>query len=217
MTSSVYLKNRWKENREKGLWNFDYLPDSTMKGWDDSYLRAWGECHPDFIAIPIGHVEGYKMCVRRANEQGKRIDDGCGDCLVPPEKGTYEKYFRQKPRLYSPHKKRPVQEWNPQSFCDRRIPNEGQLVRDDYLRLPIKYNGTGITLLHDPYTKCPFDQYAYSYTPLDNTDPYSATWAPRSGAETHCSVKPHVCDRTRAVQPLPVWKREQAYMQGVGN
>jgi hypothetical protein len=206
MTSSFKIQQRL---REGNLWKFG-LADSQMGGQDDSYLRSYGECHPDFMAIPIGNPTGVKMCVRRVDPYGRRFGE------TPTINATKELvdqklngYWRASPNLYDPRIQKPVQLWNPDAFPDRRTPYEQDLLRDDYLRWPVKYNGNGINLNRAPAegkdTGHAYYQYGDDFTPMEDHE---------TGRRIATSMKDNVprpkYDITRLVQPYPIWKRAQS-------
>jgi hypothetical protein len=199
MTSTFLLKKRFEK---KDVWSFGDK-SAPLGGWEDHYVRPYGECHPDYMAMPIGHPTGVKVCVRKYD----------GPTPEDPNKIAYENngYHRGTVNLYDTKTDNPTQEWNPDYYSDRRVKWEGQLVHDDYLRWQPRYNGTGIRLVHAPTegrdTGRPYYQYAYSYTPLED---------PRTGARTATSKNQSVpmikYDVTRLHQPYPQWKAEQEHM-----
>lgn len=212
MTSSVYIKKRLEQ---PNLWSFGGLPGETMGGWEDHYVRTFGECHPDFTAIPLGHVDGVKVCVRRTDTCERRF----GDTAFLEQKAREQEqqgYWRASVNLYDPTLSAPVQKWNPQYFSSRRMPGEQDLLRADYLRWPVKYNATGIKLMHSPHqgpdVNQPYEQYGYSFTPKENCDPFSDTWDPRVATSPSQSLPEIKYDVTRLHQPYTLWKSEQKYM-----
>ena len=126
MTSSFRLQKRF-ENAD--LWNFG--------AQSDHYIRPWGECHPDFTAIPIGHPHGVKVCVRRVREGGK---PKCENNSV--YNGTYGCSLN----LYEPGAP-PTQISNPTLLEYRKVPDEEYLKKNDYFRNEpffVKEGGTGV-------------------------------------------------------------------------
>lgn len=208
MTSSFLLQERLKDPK---TWTFG-LPDSVMGGQDDHYLRSYGECHPDYMAIPIGNPTGVKVCVRRVDHCGRRF----GETPLLEAQSKIEQangYYRGSVNLYDPMATIPQQDWNPQYYSSRRIPWEQDLLRKDYLRWEIKYNGTGVNLLHSPHElrdkNKPYYQYGYSYTPSDLE---GTTWDPRTATDPRDNLPEPKYDVTRLHQPFTVWKDEQRYM-----
>lgn len=210
MTSSFMLKKRI-EQRDR--WSFE-LPDNlTMGGQDDHYLRPYERCHPDYMEIPIGDPYGVKVCMRRIQPNGKRIGD-YSDVLKDADKNNG--YYRGSINLYNPCQRYPTQKWNPQNYSDRRIPWEQNLIREDYLRLPIRYNGTGLKLLNQPAERTSGDEeknqkyrgfykYGYSYTPKEDklTGERVASRPDQSRPEPKYDItRPYP-------QPYELWKREQ--------
>ena len=191
MTSSFLLQQKLRDN------------------WDDTYLRPYGECHPDYEATPIGNPYGVKMCVRRLVD-GHRIGEKLAAQSKVPENG----YFRGSVNLYDPKANIPTQEWNPDYYQNRRTYYEQTLLRDDYMKWPVWYNGTGLSLAHAPAqgrdTGHPYHQYGYSATPDDSR----AAFGYRSAVQSNQSMPETKYDLTRGIQPYPLWKREQSY---VGN
>jgi hypothetical protein len=190
MTSSYLLQQRFAHGKD---WRFGN-PDAPYRGMEDHYLRPWGECHPDYEANPIGTPTGAKVCVRRPFRRE----------TTPTPQG----YFRGSVNLYAPQDRVPSQKWNPYPYHDRRIPWEGQLVRDGYVDLPTRYNGTGIGLVATPAELNPNDEpflhFPYSFMPDED---------PRTGLRTATSWKqqipPPKYDITRLNQPYDLWVREQ--------
>lgn len=204
MTSSVYVKQRVADAQK---WDFGDI--------SDHYLRPWGECHPDYKAIPIDNPYGVKVCVKRHPE--------------PTSPPVFNGYFRASPKLYEPITSQLEQRnsrsftakyvtqagRNPQRYSDRRMPHEQDLLRSDYPKLDINYEGTGIRPLHAPNDEYgPYYQYGFSYTPHENSNPRSMEWHPRIATHPSQTVPPVKYDITRLQQPYPVWKDEHSY---VGN
>lgn len=199
MTSTFLLNKRFEQAK---TWSFGDGCD-PLGGWEDHYVRPWGECHPDYTAIPIGHPTGVKVCVRRYD----------GPCPANPNEVARDNngYHRGSVNLYDTRANYPTQEWNPDYYHDRRMRWEGQLLHDDYPRWQTRYNGTGIRLMHAPAegrdAGHPYFQYAYSFTPLED---------PKTGLRTACSPTQNVpmvkYDVTRLHQAYPQWKDEQKYM-----
>ncbi len=191
MTSSLALLRR----RQMGnVWNIDkfsYPGESPLGGWEDHYITngATGECHPNYYAIPIGNPYGFMVCVKRKGYEGKTLDVPQRE-IDPSIFNGYNKYMAD---LYRPWRKTAIQHFNPYYYFDRRTPHEAELIQNDHIRLPMKYNGTGVNPIRTPGRppeKTRFFEYGYSHT--DERPPYKY-------------------DTTRQQQPYPVWKDEQEF------
>lgn len=183
MTSSFKLSKRFQE---ADTWSFG--------SWDEHYIRPWGECHPDFVAIPIGHPEGVKVCVRRRRDDGSTFEHNPNIHKHPSE---WNGLHRNKFNLYDPTVTSPIQDYEPHHPADRRAPNEDLLVNNDHLHRDIRYNGTGLDALRTPETRCDgsvqkYDQYAFDHNPL----------------------APPKYDVTRLHQPYLLWRSAQEYHRG---
>lgn len=206
MTSSFVLKNL-AQNPE--LWTYS-LPGSPLGGMEDRYIRISGECHPDFTAVPIGRPTGTKICVRRTEADGRPISSALRDKSkrdIEQQQG----YHRGSVNLYDTTANDPTQEWNPQYYSDRRIPWESDLLRRDYLKWPINFNGTGIKTFRVPQELRDRDNkyfsYGYSFTPEE--DPYTGK---RVATSWDQNVPPVKYDLTRLYQPYDTFQRETEYM-----
>ena len=82
--------------------------------------------------------------------------------------------------------------WFVDDFCNKFLPLwEAELIANDHLRLPMKYNATGIAPIHTPSSRgTRFFEYGYSYT--EDQPPYKY-------------------NVTREQQPYPVWKNVQEF------
>jgi hypothetical protein len=214
MTSSFTLQ---QIDKAKGAWTYA-LPNSSLGGLEDSYLKITGECHPDFTAVPIGNKYGTKMCVR--NVDPGVAANGCGVQRIGDrlhEKGRFEiekaqGYRRGSVNMYDPLQRFPTQEWNPDFYSSRRTPWQGQLTLADYLQhTNVNYNGTGIKPLHtihelnDKNTK--YLEYAYAFTPLEDPDT-----GKRVATSFNQAVLPPKYDLTRLVQPYILSTTESEYL-----
>jgi hypothetical protein len=208
MTTSAKLKQRLNEGN---LYKFGGT-DSVMTGQDNSYVRPWGNCHPDFYEIPIGHPDGVKMCVRRTDQCGRQI----GDTLQMAAKANIENhqgYFRACPQLYDDAKE-PSRVWNPLYYSDRFILYQDDLTRDDYLHQEVKFDGTGIKL-NRPVSEGrdaghEYYKYYYDHTPVDDFETGMRT----TGMSDNMPTPKY--DITRLHQSYPLWKNAQAW-HGRGN
>jgi hypothetical protein len=213
MTSSFTLQ---QIDKTKGAWTYS-LPNSPLGGLEDAYLKVTGNCHPDFVTVPIGNRYGTKMCVRKV-DPGVALD-GCGIARIGDrlrEQGDQEieksqGYRRGSVNLYNPLQRFPTQDWNPDFYSSRRIPWEGQLTRADYIHLPTYYNGTGIKMLRTPMElqdrNKKYNEYAYGFTP--NEDPNTGK---RVATSFNQNVPPPKYDLTQAVQPYILSTQESDYL-----
>ena len=125
MSSSFLL---YKRRQEKDIW--------TIPGPEEAhYVRAFGECHPEYTALPIGNPDGVKICIRSAPE----IPESPG----PDPEITKSRYYKFASRLYEPANPEPVQMRNPTAYDDRFGPNRGFYLSEDYYRPAVKYDGIG--------------------------------------------------------------------------
>ena len=180
---------------------------TAMGGTDNSYIRPFGNRHPYFVSHSIGFPDGVKVCVRRTiNNQ--TFDENIFDMSDNFAK-KFNGYYRGSVNLYDPSLTYPIQKYNAQYYSDRRIPWEQDVLRADYLRWPVKYNGTGIKVLHAPAEKSdtghPYYQYGYDFTPK-HEDPITGMRTTHSN-KSYPEIK---YDITRLEQGYSVWKQEQA-------
>lgn len=209
MTSSFMVQQRLKNGQ---TWKFGDERDApglqtVMGGSDNSYIRPWGNCVPGYKAYPIGFPDGVKMCVRQTTNN-QDIDQNIFD-MGKNFSNQFNGYYRGSVNLYNPSLIFPVQDYNPQFYSDRRIPWEQDVLRADYLKWPVRYNGTGIRVLHAPAEKRdtghPYYQYGYDFTPKHED--------PATGMRTTHSNKsfPEMkYDITRLPQPYEIWRKEQS-------
>jgi len=190
MTSSALLTKR----REQGeIWNIRNFsrPGLPLGGWEDHYIinGAVRNCHPDYYSVPIGNPYGFAVCIKKRDQEGRSIRG-------PPKKVDYSKYngvHKFSADLYDPTKTEQTQMFNPYAYKDRRLSNEEELIRDDYLRLPMKYNSNGIKPVRPPGYE---HKKLFGFSYLKDNPPYKF-------------------DVTRLVQPYPVWKNEQEHLTSV--
>lgn len=130
MSSSFHLKQR----KESG--KFVY-PKTSFYG--DTYVRAVGECHPDFIAQPFGPLakthprDAQKMCIRK-NPFEK---DDSMTVKLDPRFPSQNVYYKTKELDY-------YQNSVFRASKSSGIPDESFLLEKDYLRWEVPYNGLGI-------------------------------------------------------------------------
>jgi hypothetical protein len=191
MSSSFRLLQRRKQQNIFGQKTW-YVgdPGRPLGGDEDHYIRSFGDCVPGFEAYPIGNPEGVKLCVRRQGSSGCYLGDKLQ--VDNPHPSDYNGYNKYQADLYDPRKKTEVQMYNPQRYGDRRTPFEPEFIQKDYLRLPIKFNGTGLNPTKTPNT----DGYKYYEYAYDRSPP------------------PPKYDVTRGIQPYPIWKARNEYHYG---
>ena len=228
MTSSFIL-SQLERTTEKGNrtnpgapWSYS-LPGSSLGGIEDSHIKLQGNCHPDFFTVPIGRPDGVKMCVRKPVPSSS----GCGPLARIGDplhakaqflKRQDQGYNRGSVRMYDTQSNFPIQDWNPQSYADRRMPWEQDLLRRDYPRTmsEVRFSGTGIETLRTPTelrdSGRPYYEYGYSFTPKEDwqTGMRTATRPDQSLPEVKYDV-------TRLHQPYPVWKDEIEYVNGTAS
>jgi hypothetical protein len=209
MTSSFVLK-KLGENKSEFSPAYTSLSTSTLGGIEDRHLKLHGECHPDFVTVPIGNPQGAKLCIRRTDQCGRNIGNTpliASEAVIENSQG----YHRGSVNLYNPKQDLPTQKWNPQFYSSRRTPHEQDLIRSDTWRMPIKFSGTGIKTLRTPAqlrdSGKPYMEYAYSFTP--DEDPETGMRTASSWSQTKPEIK---YDVTRLHQAYPVWKREHEHM-----
>lgn len=191
MTSSLSLLKRRQMGNIWNIDNFSYPGEDPLGGWEDHYVTdgANGECLPSYYAIPIGNPYGFMMCVKRKGDGGKTLDI----IQDPIDASRWNGYHKYSADMYRPWRKTAIQHFDPLYYHDRRTPHEAELIANDHLRLPMKYNATGVSPIHTPGKppeKTRFFEYGFSYT--DDHPPYKY-------------------DITREQQPYPVWKNTQEY------
>jgi hypothetical protein len=125
MSSSFRL---FKRRQEKNLWTIPGPPEHH-------YIRPFGECHPEYTALPIGQPDGVKICSRTAPE--------IPYLPKPDPERTKNRYYKFSSRLYEPENPKPVQMLNPTAYDDRFGPHRGIYLAKDYYRSEVKYDGIG--------------------------------------------------------------------------
>lgn len=232
MTATVVLKN---VNDRKGTFAFGNsrerefpamsasggtysyaLPNSPLGGIEDRYVRINGECHPDFLTVPIGNPYGAKLCIRPPPREpyvsaAEFQRQGAIRTPTPEKPFTPNGYYRGSVNLYNVYQKYPQQDWDPYAYADRRTLWEGDLIERDILREEVKYDGTGINPVRTPHqlfdADAPYFEYQQSFTTRE--DPQTGLRTATSWADT---VVPPKYDVTRLHQPYVSWKREYEYM-----
>jgi hypothetical protein len=206
MTSSFTLQ---KINQQKQLWTYANK-GATLGGLEDRHIRISGNCHPDFVSVPIGSKYGAQLCVRKTDQCGKEIGTTLiqnAEQLINESQG----YHRGVMNLYDVKPQFPTQQVNPQYLADRRTPWDADLVRRDYSHHPLKYSGTGITTLRTPHqledAAKPYWEYDYTYSPIE--DPSTGM---RTATKLNQTVPPAKWDVTKLHQDYPVFLRESEYI-----
>ncbi|HSA76276.1 MAG TPA: hypothetical protein VLE02_01905 [Nitrosarchaeum sp.] len=178
MTSSYLLKKRFENNELR-------VADASLPlgGWEDHYITPGGthECHPDFIAHPVNGKYGFMICTRKNRDSDRHLS------LSADDVNDYDKYAVD---LYTPKNKNPRVLQQPYSLDQRRMPYESHHITDDYVRLPFKYNGTGVKVNNTPGSGSPYSEFGFSYTPYP----------------------PYKYDITRLQQPYEIWKKSREYV-----
>jgi hypothetical protein len=177
-----------------------------LQSLSDNYMinGAHRECHPDFIATPIGDSPyGFLVCQRKINPETSLPPESMRKELITNFQ-PYEDYtsrtggsrlskFAQSFDMYNAvpnaHPRNTFLGGQPLKFEDRRIPNQPTLQGSDYYRNCTKYAGIG-----DEH----IDYYPGMFGYQENNYYFSAP--------------PAKFDITQGVQPYPMWKREQMRM-----
>jgi hypothetical protein len=99
--------------------------------YGDVYIRPYGNCHPDFVSVPINSPSGPRVCIRKivvdtepAHPTPGAVVQNVGDKYTDSKDITRDR-TRTDPGRYS------------------KMPNQDQLVKDDYLRWGTRYDGLG--------------------------------------------------------------------------
>jgi len=200
MTSSADLAYRLKHNP---------IPiDGTgpLGGWEDSYITPGHthECHPDFVATPIGDSPyGFLVCQRKKSPEGHPLESAKRGNRVGIHSTPHQTNQRYRPileeRVYNTsqshhlyditpgaHNSRTDLGGQPNHLFDRRPPHQAHLQGVDYYRDCTRYRGIGIEKIETKPGQFAHQEHKYF----------------------HSSVPPKF-DITHAVQPYDLWKREQ--------
>lgn len=188
MTSSADLANRLKHNP---------IPidgSGPLGGWEDNYIIPGHtrECHPDFVATPIGDSPyGFLVCQRKKTSQGLPLE-AVQQQPIPYHASPQgqQQHHTQSHNLYDntpgAHPRRTPLGGQPRHLTDRRLPQQAHLQGTDYYRDSTRYRGIGIERV---------ETFPGQYGHQENKYFYSAP--------------PPQYDVTHAVQPYELWKREQ--------
>lgn len=103
-------------------------PNVDYGEWHEHYILPWGDCHPDYTAIPVGKPMGVKVCKRRESR------------IAETPKGNQMAYWGQE-NLYEPGKPE-TRNFNNLSRDQRKIPEEVKFyVREKKVD---RFQGVGI-------------------------------------------------------------------------
>ncbi len=184
MTSSFRLQKRREEAKKYGLWKFG--------DFSQHFLRPFGNCPPGTTAIPIGHANGVKVCIRE-----KQHDYNKEYCqMLEKYSKNCPAHFKYSVNLYNPLQKKPSQITNIYKYKYRRPPYFDYNLQADYIRSPAAFNSTGLSPCrtppaqgHGPCEQTKFFQYGYDY--LEKAPP--------------------PFDITRLQQPYKIWKSSKDF------
>jgi hypothetical protein len=133
MSSSFLLKKR----------NEQVMPDGSpvweLGPYNEHYVAPFRQvCHPDYFRVAIGKADGPAMCVLRPEVKQQRAEFHHKEAN-PTINNGYKLYSQN---LYQPGEQQ-IQLYNPYKYNYRQIPNHEELVMNDYLKRPIKYDAIG--------------------------------------------------------------------------
>lgn len=200
MTSSADLAYRLKHNP---------IPvDGTgpLGGWEDSYITPGHthECHPDFVATPIGDSPyGFLVCQRKKTPNGHVLEHAKRGSRVGIHATPHQTNQRYRPILEDrgyaltqshhvydakrkAHASRTDLGGQPRYLPDRRPLHQAHLQGVDYNKDCIRYRGIGI----------------------EKIETYPGQFSHQENKYYH-SAPPPKYDITHTVQPYDLWKREQ--------
>lgn len=176
MTSSSKLAYRLKHNP------IQIDGSGPLGGWEDNYITPGHthECHPDFVATPIGNSPyGFLVCQRKKSPPAPPS--------TPTRRGvTTSQSYNLYDDTPNAHPRRSDLGGQPRLLHDRRPPNQAHLQGSDYYRDPIKYRGIGIERVDAVPGQYGYEENKYYY-----------------------SSAPPRYDVTQAVQPYELWRLEQ--------
>ena len=131
----------------------------SFGNWDDHYVRQFGKCHPNFDTVLLDKdPRSVKVCKRRVQDTFNRDNPyekykfiNKDEKIVNRDLENANNYNRQLSRfsrqIYTPSNK-PIQPYNP---YPRVPPHEDYNIVNEYYKLPIEFNGTGLL----NYKVCP--------------------------------------------------------------
>jgi hypothetical protein len=172
-----------------------------LGGWEDAYMINGGhrECHPDFIATPIGpDPNGFLVCQRKKTVGGNGFETNIKPKLFSHAKegishNDPSKMYTQTYNLYSdvPNTKPNISPNGGQSlkFEDRRLPFQAHLQGAGYFRDATKFRGIGTEKIDALPGEFGYKENKYYF-----------------------SAPPPLYDVTQGVQPYELWRREQIRM-----
>lgn len=100
--------------------------------YGDVYIRPWGECHPDFVKVPINKPSGPCVCIRKPEKKrAPPSDDGAN------VDGAGNMYTLKKDFVIDRTRNLPREMYE-------KMPGQEQLVKDGYLRWEKRQNQLGI-------------------------------------------------------------------------
>jgi hypothetical protein len=130
MTSSFRIKQRNKDN----VWRFGPYWSHYVKD------QPGADCYPGDTAIPIGQPDGVKVCIKTPEPGNNYME-----YLTQPALQGYNRFSAD---LYDPTKVVATQISDIWKYRWRRMPNEPYNISHDYVRLPIRYDSTGLEALY---------------------------------------------------------------------
>lgn len=147
MSSSYRLRKRQETNA------FEFGSD-----WSSHYIRPFNNCYVGDMAVPIGRPDGVKVCVRNRQEStpDSLVESSTKGNTVNGLYKSYNLYYPQREfqnRPFNPH---------PDAFMDQE-----DLINKDYLKLPIRYNGTGLENMGQESGQ----EFAYAWQAMDGPRP----------------------------------------------
>lgn len=140
MTSSFRLAKRFEEAEKYGLWQFG----NSL----DTYIKVHGECHPDFVAVPIGSATGPKMCIRNPRSEHPPTCSPAGKLGTSETGVLYEEKNSFTRSSWSPEMKAIAarkQMYNP--YVDRYPKGWEEVKAQGLYRDEVPYDGTGTDML----------------------------------------------------------------------
>jgi hypothetical protein len=127
--------------------------------YGDVYIRPWGECHPDFVSVPINKPSGPRVCIRKP-ETKKNPPADTGDV-----DGAGNIYTLKKDFIVDRTRGQPREKYE-------KMPGQDDLLKDGYLRWEKRQNQLGFPndLWYNNGYNVP-SSFARGATYLDKTTP----------------------------------------------